>query len=121
MYKSKIIPPDEKFPISFKHALCLAVGGDKTKKRLPIFKAWWKSKLEHYAKMNGHPLIDNTDQQISIFIKEGVDKPWLNNMIGGIAEFRKKRISERNRKAAQARWKSYREVQARPERKKKKV
>jgi hypothetical protein len=92
------------FPIAFKKALRLTVGGEEVPRRLRIFKEWWRSELLRVATSTGGRLVDNTDEMVSFFQTHGVERDWFNNFTIGIEEYKKVKRTERFRNLANRRW-----------------
>jgi len=96
-------PSEHEFPITFDHALRLAVGGRDVPERFRVFRAWWKSELGRIAKFTG-VLRDNTDETIFYFRQNGVDCPWFTTFCKGIADYKIAKRKERMSNLAKTRW-----------------
>ena len=96
-------PSPAEFPLTFDHALRLAVGGREVPERFRIFRAWWKSELVRVSKTSG-VLRDNTDEVVMMFKRAGVDLAWFNSMRLGIEEYKAAQQIQQRRNAANSRW-----------------
>lgn len=97
------MPSEHEFPITFEHALRLAVGGREVPERFRIFRSWWKSELARIAKFTG-VVTDNVDSAILYFRQNGVDQCWFQNFCNGISKFKDSQKKERMSNLAKTRW-----------------
>lgn len=104
------------FPLPFKVFLRHAVTGKRSYgERLPIFKKYWCSKLEYFARIESKliPGLDNQTPEgrldmalkvIEKYQREGVDESFFITHVNGVAHWRKEEQIFQRRNAAKSRW-----------------
>ena len=104
-----------RFPAPFKVFLRHAIGGRQYADRLHIFRKYWCSLLEIYARMGSPagPGDDNktdegrmsmTNRAIEQFSRNGVDQIRFYELKDSIAVWRKRNRIQQRRNAAKASW-----------------